>query len=50
MLAWLLVITCGRFIPYNWYECGKPQPAFINWVQECKTSEKGAINLAGQHL
>lgn len=50
LLAWLLVITCGRFIPYDWYECGKPQTAFINWVQECKTSEKGEVNLAGQHL
>jgi hypothetical protein len=50
LLAWLLVITCGRFIPYNWYECGKPQPAFINWVQECKTSEKGEVTLAGKRL
>ena len=50
LLAWLLVIACGRFIPYNWYECGKPQTAFINAVQECKTSEKGEVNLAGQHL
>lgn len=50
LLMWLLVIATGRFIPYNWYECGKPQPAFINWVQECKTSEKGEMNLAGQHL
>ena len=50
LIAWLLVITCGRFIPYNWYECGKPQSDFINWVQECKASEKGAVNLAGQHL
>jgi hypothetical protein len=50
LLCWFLVISCGRFIPYNWYECGKPQPDFINWVEECKTSEKGAVNLAGQHL
>lgn len=50
LLLWLAVITCGRFIPYNWYECGKPQPAFINWVQECKTSEQGEVNLAGTHL
>ena len=50
LIAWLLVITCGRFIPYDWFECGKPQTAFINNVQECKTSEKGAVNLAGQHL
>lgn len=50
LIAWLLVISCGRFIPYDWFECGKPQTAFINWVQECKTSEKGEVNLAGQHL
>lgn len=50
LIAWMLVITCGRFIPYDWFECGKPQTAFINWVQECKTSEKGEVNLAGQHL
>jgi hypothetical protein len=49
LIAWLLVITCGRFIPYDWFECGKPQTAFINSVQECKTSEKGEVNLAGQH-
>jgi len=50
LIAWLLVITCGRFIPYDWFECGKPQTTFINWVQECKTSEKGEVNLAGKHL
>jgi hypothetical protein len=50
LILWTLVITFGRFIPYNWYECGKPQSDFINWVQECKTAEKGEVNLAGQHL
>ena len=50
LLLWFLVITSGRFIPYNWYECGKPQPDFINWVQECKTSEKGEENMAGQRF
>ena len=29
---------------------GKPQPAFVNWVQACKTAEKGAVGLAGNHL
>lgn len=47
LVLWTLVILCGRFIPYNWYECGKPQPDFINWVEECKTSEKGEVNMAG---
>ncbi|MGZ6015365.1 MAG: DUF6644 family protein [Phenylobacterium sp.] len=48
LLMWILVIACGRFIPYNWYECGKPQTAFINWVEECKTSEKGEVNMSDQ--
>ena len=50
LILWMLVIVCGRFIPYNWYECGKPQPAFVNWVQQCKTSEKGEENMAGQRF
>jgi hypothetical protein len=50
LILWTLVIICGRFIPYNWYECGKPQPAFVNWVQACKTSEKGEENMAGQRF
>ncbi|WP_309606991.1 DUF6644 family protein [Phenylobacterium sp.] len=45
--AWLVVITFGRLIAYDWFECGKPQPAFINWAEECKASEKGAVALAG---
>ncbi|HEX3363631.1 DUF6644 family protein [Phenylobacterium sp.] len=50
LVLWTLVIICGRFIPYNWYDCGKPQPDFINWVQQCKTSEKGEENMAGQRF
>jgi hypothetical protein len=50
LILWTLVIICGRFIPYNWYECGKSQPDFINWVQQCKTSEKGEENMAGQRF
>jgi hypothetical protein len=49
LAAWLVVITFGRLIAYDWFECGKPQPAFINWAEECKTSEKGEIALAGKH-
>ncbi len=50
LILWTLVILCGRFIPYNWYECGKPQPNAINWLEECKTSEKGEVNMAGQRF
>jgi hypothetical protein len=50
LILWTLVIICGRFIPYNVYECGKPQPDWVNWVQQCKTSEKGEENMAGQRF
>jgi hypothetical protein len=50
LVLWTLVIICGRFIPYNWYDCGKSQPDFINWAQQCKTSEKGEQNMAGQRF
>ena len=43
LTVWLLVIITGRFIAYSWYECGKPQSAFINLVQACATSDKGAV-------
>ena len=50
LILWTLVIICGRFTPYDVYQCGKPQPDFINWIQQCKTSEKGEENMAGQRF
>lgn len=47
MTLWLLVIASGRYIAYNWFECGKPQSAFLNAVQECAASEKGAAGPEG---
>ncbi|MFC3069086.1 DUF6644 family protein [Phenylobacterium soli] len=44
LLAWLCVITMGRFIAYDWFECGKPIPHLVNVLQECKVSEKGAVD------
>jgi len=43
LLSWIAIITVGRFIAYDWYECGKPQPGWVNLVQECATSERGAV-------
>ncbi|PZQ65047.1 MAG: hypothetical protein DI570_03305 [Phenylobacterium zucineum] len=43
--AWILVITFGRFIAYDWYECGMPLPHWANAVQSCAASERGAIDL-----
>ncbi|ACG77581.1 conserved hypothetical protein [Phenylobacterium zucineum HLK1] len=45
ILAWVAVITFGRFIAYDWYECGKPLPRWANAAQECATSDRGAIDL-----
>jgi hypothetical protein len=50
LLGWFAVITCGRFIAYDWFECGKPQPSFINTVEACKASEQGAYTLEGKRL
>ena len=50
LLCWILVITFGRFIAYDWYNCGKPLPAWANAIEECKTSETGALDLKGNPL
>ncbi len=43
MTSWILIIIFGRFIAYNWFECGKPQPAFINWISECAATSTGIV-------
>jgi hypothetical protein len=48
LAAWTTVIFFGRLIPYNFVECGKPLPAWINAAQECSTSEHGAQSLDGK--
>lgn len=45
ILSWILIITFGRFIAYDWFECGKPLPHWANVAQECAISERGAIDL-----
>jgi hypothetical protein len=44
LVSWLLVIAMGRFIPYNWFDCGKPIPHIVNVLQDCKSSEQGAVD------
>ena len=46
LTAWIAVIFAGRFIAYNWFDCGKPLPAWLNAAQECALSEHGATPLA----
>ena len=48
--SWILVITFGRFIAYDWYNCGKALPDWANAAQECKSSETGAYDLTGKPL
>lgn len=47
LASWILVISMGRFIAYDWFECGKPLPQWANTLQDCKASEKGAMDLSG---
>jgi hypothetical protein len=44
LLAWFLVISMGRFIPYNWFDCGKAIPHWVNVAEDCKASENGAVD------
>jgi len=46
LAAWIAVIAMGRFMAYDWFECGKPMPAYLNALQSCAASEAGALNLA----
>jgi len=48
LFAWTSVIFFGRLIPYNFVECGKPMPDWLNAAQECSTSEHGAQSLDGK--
>jgi hypothetical protein len=45
LVAWITVITFGRFIAYDWFDCGKALPHWINVAQECAISEHGALDL-----
>ncbi|WP_293904314.1 DUF6644 family protein [Phenylobacterium sp.] len=47
LASWILVISCGRFIAYDWFNCGKPLPHWANVAEECQTSETGALELDG---
>ena len=50
LASWILVIFFGRYIAYDWTNCGKPLPGWINVAQDCKASESGATDLSGAPL
>lgn len=33
--AWAGVIVMGRMIAYNWFDCDRPQSAFVTWLASC---------------
>jgi len=35
LVLWGAIIVTGRMIAYNWFDCDKPQPAFIVWAAGC---------------
>jgi hypothetical protein len=44
LISWFLVIAMGRYIPYNFVDCGKPLSHIVNVIEECSTSEAGALD------
>lgn len=44
LTLWASVVMCGRFIAYDWYDCGQDNPAFVDWAAGCVAGEDG-----GQH-
>lgn len=35
LVLWAAVIMTGRFIAYDWFDCGKDNPAFVDWAAGC---------------
>jgi hypothetical protein len=35
LTLWAAVIACGRFIAYDWFDCGHDNSAFIDWAAGC---------------
>ena len=35
LLFWSVIVICGRFIAYDWYDCDYDQSAFIDFVAGC---------------
>lgn len=44
LVSWFLVIAMGRYIPYNFVDCGKPLSHIINVLEDCKTTAAGALD------
>ncbi|HKQ13625.1 MAG TPA: DUF6644 family protein [Steroidobacteraceae bacterium] len=39
LTLWAAVVMCGRFIAYDWFDCGQENSAFIDWAAGCVAGE-----------
>ena len=39
LVLWAAIVLSGRLIAYNWFDCGKPQPALITTVAGCTAAD-----------
>ncbi len=35
LAVWITAIFMGRMIAYDWFDCGKPMPAWIQLISQC---------------
>lgn len=35
IVLWAAIITSGRMVAYDWFDCGRPQPAIVNLLAGC---------------
>jgi hypothetical protein len=39
LMLWAAIVFSGRFIAYNWFDCGRPQSSVINLVAGCSPAD-----------
>ena len=39
LVLWALIVFSGRMIAYNWFDCGKPQPALLSTLAGCTAAD-----------
>jgi hypothetical protein len=44
LCLWAGVIVCGRFIAYDWFDCGKEMSGFMNWAAGCVATTTAAAH------
>lgn len=35
LVFWSIIVMCGRFIAYDWFDCDRPQAEFIGFIAGC---------------